>query len=58
MLGTITGAIWGGGVTLAIVHHHAVMLGLILVMALAPLALLAALRPTYRIAPFTAITSS
>jgi len=55
LLGTIAGAMWGVAVTLTIPHHGAVMLGLTLVVALAPLAFLAALRPSYRIAPVTAI---
>jgi uncharacterized membrane protein YccC len=55
MLGTVTGAIWGVSVTLAIPHPETLMLGLTLAVALAPLALLAALRPSYRVAPVTAI---
>jgi uncharacterized membrane protein YccC len=55
MLGTVAGAIWGVSVTLAIPHHETLMLGLTLAVALAPLALLAALKPSYRVAPVTAI---
>ena len=55
MLGTVAGAIWGVSVTLAIPHHETLMLGLTLAVALAPLALLAALKPNYRVAPVTAI---
>ena len=55
MLGTVAGAIWGVSVTLAIPHHETLTLGLTLAVALAPLALLAALKPNYRVAPVTAI---
>src|SRR5215510_11218543 len=55
MLGTVAGAIWGVSVTLAIPHHDTLALGLTLVVALAPLALVAALKPNYRVAPVTAI---
>jgi uncharacterized membrane protein YccC len=55
MLGTVAGAIWGVSVTLAIPHRETLMLGLTLAVALAPLALLAALKPSYRVAPVTAV---
>jgi uncharacterized membrane protein YccC len=55
MLGTVAGAIWGVSVTLAIPHRETLMLGLTLAVALAPLSLLAALKPNYRVAPVTAI---
>jgi uncharacterized membrane protein YccC len=55
MLGTVAGAIWGVSVTLAIPHRDTLTLGLTLAVALAPLALLAALKPNYRVAPVTAI---
>jgi uncharacterized membrane protein YccC len=55
MLGTVAGAIWGVGVTLAIPHRDVPALGLTLAVALAPLALVAALEPSYRVAPVTAI---
>jgi len=55
MLGTIAGAVWGVCVTLAIPHHDPLTLGVTLAIALAPLALVAALRPSYRVAPVTAI---
>src|SRR5207249_10551990 len=45
----------GRSVTLAIPHRDTLGLGLALSAALAPLALLAALNPTYRVAPVTAI---
>jgi len=55
MLGTVAGAIWGVSVTLAIPHHDTLTLGLTLAVALTPLALVAALKPNYRVAPVTAI---
>ena len=55
MLGTVAGAIWGVSMTLAIPHREALALGLPLAVALAPMALLAALKPNYRVAPVTAI---
>jgi uncharacterized membrane protein YccC len=55
MLGTVAGAIWGVSVTLAIPHRDTLTLGLTLAVALAPLALVAALKANYRVAPVTAI---
>jgi uncharacterized membrane protein YccC len=55
MLGTFAGAVWGVIVTLAVPHQGIVALALTLTLALGPLAVVAALRPAYRIAPVTAI---
>jgi uncharacterized membrane protein YccC len=55
MLGTVAGAIWGVSVALAIPHRDTLALGLPLAVALAPMALLAALKPNYRVAPVTAV---
>jgi uncharacterized membrane protein YccC len=55
LLGTVAGAIWGVGVVLAVPHRDTLGLGLSLAVALAPLALVAALKPSYRVAPVTAI---
>lgn len=55
MLGTIAGAIWGVSITLVVPHRDTLALGLTLAVAIAPLALVAALRPSYRMAPVTAI---
>ncbi|HEX7200937.1 MAG TPA: FUSC family protein [Dongiaceae bacterium] len=55
MIGTFAGAIWGVAVTLAIPHHGTPALALTLALALAPLALVAALKPSFRVAPVTAI---
>src|SRR5215831_4444882 len=42
MLGTVAGAIWGVSVTLTIPHRDTLSLGVTLVVAIAPLALVAA----------------
>jgi uncharacterized membrane protein YccC len=55
LVGSFAGAIWGVAVTLAIPHHGVPALGLALVVALGPLALVSALKPSFRIAPVTAI---
>jgi uncharacterized membrane protein YccC len=55
MIGTFAGAIWGVAVTLAIPHHGTPALALTLALALGPLALVAALKPSFRVAPVTAI---
>lgn len=55
LLGTFAAAVWGASVTLAIPHRDILSLGLALAVALAPLALVAALKPSYRVAPVTAI---
>ena len=55
LIGSFAGAIWGVAVTLAIPHHGISTLGLALVVALGPLALVSALKPSFRIAPVTAI---
>lgn len=55
MIGTFAGAIWGVLVTLAIPHHDTAALALALAVALGPLALVAALKPGFRVAPVTAI---
>src|SRR4029077_16344459 len=55
LVGSFAGAIWGVAVTLAIPHHSVAALTLALVVALGPLALVSALKPSFRIAPVTAI---
>src|SRR6185369_15485407 len=55
IIGTITGAIWGVVVALTIPHGSSWLLATALFLSLAPLALLVAFKPTYRIAPVTAI---
>lgn len=55
LIGTFGGAVWGGAVSAAVPHAEVASLGLALVAAVAPLAVVAAYNPTYRIAPITAI---
>jgi uncharacterized membrane protein YccC len=55
LVGTLAGSFWGVAVSLAIPHRGLLSLGVMLALALGPLALAAALRPSYRIAPVTAI---
>ena len=52
---TIGGAVAGGAVGYLVPHHSVFSLGVALVIALAPLTLVAALWPNYRIAPLTAV---
>jgi uncharacterized membrane protein YccC len=54
LIGTIGGALAGAVVAYFVPHQTALSLGAGLLVALAPLTLLAALRPNYRIAPVTA----
>jgi uncharacterized membrane protein YccC len=55
VVGTIGGAVAGGTVGYLLPHHGVLSIGVALVLALAPLTLVAALRPNYRIAPLTAV---
>jgi uncharacterized membrane protein YccC len=55
LIGTIAGALLGGLVSVAVPHAGAWSLAAALGLALAPLALLAALYPSFRIAPVTAV---
>src|SRR3954451_22792818 len=54
-LGTIGGAAWGAAVTSALPHGAPLSTGVALVVALVPLASLVAFRPTFRVAPVTAV---
>jgi uncharacterized membrane protein YccC len=54
-IGSLGGAVWGVAVSLAIPHTTTLMLGVAMTVGLAPLALVAAFYPQYRIAPVTAI---
>lgn len=54
-VGTLGGAVWGVVVSGAIPHTGTISLGVALTVSLAPLALLVAFRPAYRVAPITAI---
>ena len=55
IVGTIAGALWGVIVALVVPHGGSWLLATALTLALAPLALLVAFKPAYRIAPATAI---
>ncbi len=54
-VGTVGGAVWGVAVSLSLHHTGFLPLGVALAVGIAPLALLTALRPAYRVAPITAI---
>lgn len=53
--GTVAGAIYGGLVSAFIPHDSALSLTLAIVVALFPLALLAAVNPSFRVAPVTSL---
>jgi len=55
IVGTIAGALWGVIIALTVPHGGSWLLATALTLALAPLALLVAFKPAYRIAPATAI---
>lgn len=55
LIGTLAGAIYGAAVDILIPHASPEGLGLTLAIALAPLAFLAAVYPSFRVAPITAI---
>ncbi|TXL77664.1 FUSC family protein [Vineibacter terrae] len=55
LLGALIGGAYGAVVALAVPHTEPVTVGVALTAALAPLALLAALRVNFRVAPITAI---
>src|SRR5882724_3624871 len=55
LFGTLLGAIWGAAIATLIPHENVWMLGTALTISLTPLALLAAFKPSYRVAPITAV---
>jgi uncharacterized membrane protein YccC len=55
LLGTLGGATYGGAVAILIPHQSELALLIVLVIAIAPLALLAAVRPNLNVVPITAI---
>ncbi|WP_233026567.1 FUSC family protein [Rhodopseudomonas boonkerdii] len=55
LIGTIGGAVYGGAVAILIPHSNESMLLLVLVLAVAPLAFIAAINPSLNVAPVTAI---
>jgi uncharacterized membrane protein YccC len=54
-IGSLGGAVWGVVVSLAIPHDTVLTLGVAIAAGVAPLALVAAFYPQYRVAPVTAI---
>jgi uncharacterized membrane protein YccC len=54
-VGTLGGAIFAGAVATLVPHTSEAGLLLVLALAVAPMALLAALKPHFRVAPFTAV---
>jgi uncharacterized membrane protein YccC len=55
LVGTVLGAVYGGAVATFVPHNDPVTLGVALALSLTPLALVAALKPSYRVAPITAV---
>jgi uncharacterized membrane protein YccC len=55
LLGTVGGAIYGGAITILVPHHGELALLGVLVLAVAPMALLAAIKPSLNVATVTAI---
>jgi uncharacterized membrane protein YccC len=53
--GTLTGAIYGGLIAAFVPHSSPLNLGFAIVVALFPLALLAAVKPAFRVAPITSL---
>ena len=55
LIGTLSGAVYGAIIATLVPHTDAVMTGVALLISLAPLAVLAALSPSFRVAPITAV---
>jgi uncharacterized membrane protein YccC len=55
LTGTLLGAVYGAAVATLVPHDNALMTGVALAISLTPLALLAAFKPAYRVAPVTAV---
>ena len=53
--GTLAGAIYGGVIAAFVPHGSPLTLGLAIVVALFPLAILAAIKPAFRVAPITSL---
>jgi uncharacterized membrane protein YccC len=53
--GTLAGAVYGGLIAALVPHGSAATLGIALIVALFPLALLAAVKPAFRVAPITSL---
>jgi len=55
IIGTLGGAVWAIVVSVSLPHSNVLLAGVALTVALAPLAVVAALWPEYRVAPVTAV---
>jgi uncharacterized membrane protein YccC len=55
LVGTLLGAVYGAVIATLVPHNDVIMTGVALTLSLTPLALLAALYPSYRVAPITAV---
>ena len=55
LVGTLLGAVYGAVIATLVPHDNVLMLGAALAISLTPLALVAALKPSYRVAPITAV---
>jgi uncharacterized membrane protein YccC len=55
MIGTLSGVVYAGALGVLIPHATAVEEGGLLALAIAPLALMAAIKPSFRVAPFSAV---
>jgi uncharacterized membrane protein YccC len=55
LLGTLGGAVYGGAIAALVPHSGEMALLAVIVIAVAPLALLAAINPSFRVAPITAL---
>jgi len=53
--GTLLGAVYGAAIATLVPHSNALMMGVALTISLTPLALLSAFKPSYRVAPLTAV---
>jgi uncharacterized membrane protein YccC len=54
-VGTLGGAVYAGAIAAILPHHNEISLLAVLAVAVAPLALLAAANPHFRVGPFTAV---
>ena len=54
-VGTLGGAIYAGAIAALVPHHTEISILAVLALAVAPLALLAAINPNFRVGPFTAV---
>jgi len=54
-VGTLGGAVYAGAIATLVPHHSELSLLAVLALAVAPLALLAAVNPNFRVGPFTAV---